>query len=96
MILFLTGANAEIRLGNSLPISQYSTVGTMIHNIEMVEGKWRSDGAFCRNLLLNCWQKKAIMPKSACHPVKYDLIRQVCYATIGQVGKLDHSNIKLG
>ena len=24
------------------------------------------------------------------------LIRQTCYATIGQVGNLDHSNIKLG
>ncbi len=24
------------------------------------------------------------------------LVRQICYATIGQVGNLDHSNIKLG
>ena len=90
----LTGPEAEIRPGNSLPISNIP-VGTMIHNIEMKEGKGgqlvRSAGTSAQLLAKEGDYAQIRMPSG-----EVRLIRQVCYATIGQVGNLDHSNIKLG
>ncbi len=90
----MTGPNAEIRSGNSLPISNIP-VGTLIHNIEVREGKGgqlvRSAGGAAQLLAKEGDFAQIRMPSG-----EVRLIRQVCYATIGQVGNLDHSNIKLG
>ena len=43
----LSGKSAEIRSGNSLPIANIP-VGTMIHNVELNEGRGRPIGALCR------------------------------------------------
>jgi large subunit ribosomal protein L2 len=90
----LTGPDAEIRPGNSLPISNIP-VGTMVHNIEMKEGKGgqlvRSAGTSAQLLAKEGDYAQIRMPSG-----EVRLIRQVCYATIGQVGNTDHSNIKLG
>lgn len=90
----LSGPEAEIRPGNSLPISNIP-VGTMIHNIEVKEGKGgqlvRSAGGAAQLLAKEGDFAQIRMPSG-----EVRLIHQVCYATIGQVGNLDHGNIKLG
>ncbi len=90
----MSGPEAEIRDGNSLPISNIP-VGTMIHNIEMKEGKGgqmvRSAGASAQLLAKEGDYAQIRLPSG-----EVRLIRQGCYATIGQVGNVDHSNIKLG
>ena len=89
-----TSANAEIRVGNCLPISRIP-LGTMIHNIEMVEGRGgqmvRSAGTAAQLLAKEGDYAQVRLPSG-----EVRLIRQACYATIGQVGNLDHKNIKLG
>ena len=90
----MSGPSAEIRIGNSLPISNIP-VGTMIHNIEMKPGKGgqlvRSAGGAAQLLAKEGDFAQIRMPSG-----EVRLIHQVCYATIGQVGNLDHSNVKLG
>lgn len=90
----LSGKNAEIRPGNSMPIANIP-VGTMIHNIELKQGRGgqlvRSAGSAAQLLAKEGDYAQIRMPSG-----EVRLIRQVCYATIGQVGNVDHSNIKLG
>ncbi|MBK9208084.1 MAG: 50S ribosomal protein L2 [Anaerolineales bacterium] len=90
----MSGPTAEIRPGNSLPISNIP-VGTLIHNIEMKEGKGaqlvRSAGGAAQLLAKEGDFAQIRMPSG-----EVRLIHQVCYATIGQVGNLDHGNVKLG
>src|SRR5690242_15407132 len=90
----LSGAQAEIRPGNSLPIANIP-VGTLIHNIELREGKGgqmvRAAGAAAQVLAKEGDYAQVRLPSG-----EVRLVRQNCYATIGQVGNLDHSNVKLG
>ena len=90
----MSGPDAEIKAGNALPIANIP-VGTMIHNIEMKEGKGaqmvRSAGASAQVLAKEGDYAQIRLPSG-----EVRLIRQACYATIGQVGNVDHSNIKLG
>lgn len=90
----MSGVRAEIRPGNSLPISNIPT-GTMIHNVELKEGRGgqlvRSAGSAAQLLAKEGDYAHVRLPSG-----EVRLVRQVCFATIGQVGNLDHSNIKLG
>ncbi len=90
----ISGPNAEIRPGNCLPIANIP-IGTMIHNIEIRAGKGaqmvRSAGGAAQLLAKEGDFAQIRMPSG-----EVRLIHQVCYATIGQVGNLDHSNVKLG
>lgn len=90
----IAGTTAEIRPGNSLPISSIP-VGTLVHNIELREGKGgqlvRSAGTSAQLLAKEGDYAQIRMPSG-----EVRLVRQKCYATIGQVGNTDHSNIKLG
>ncbi len=90
----MSGPNVEIRPGNSLPISSIP-VGTLIHNIEISEGRGgqmvRSAGGAAQLLAKEGDFAQVRMPSS-----EVRLIRQTCYATIGQIGNLDHGNIKYG
>jgi large subunit ribosomal protein L2 len=90
----VSGSNADIRPGNCLPISNIP-VGTMIHNVEIYEGRGgqlvRSAGAAAQLLAKEGDFAQIRMPSG-----EVRLVRQVCYATIGQVGNLEHGNIKLG
>jgi large subunit ribosomal protein L2 len=92
--MLMSGPTADIRPGNSLPISNIP-VGTMIHNVELREGKGgqmvRSAGTAAQLLAKEGDYAQVRLPSG-----EVRLVRQVCYATIGQVGNLDHSNIKLG
>src|SRR5512139_1005612 len=90
----ISGPSAEVRPGNSLPLSNIP-VGTLVHNIELKEGKGgqlvRAAGGAAQLLAKEGDYAQIRMPSG-----EVRLIRQACYATIGQVGNLDHSNIKLG
>jgi len=90
----MSGPNAELRPGNALPISSIP-VGTTIHNVELREGKGgqlvRSAGSSAQLLAKEGDFAQIRMPSG-----EVRLVRQVCYATIGQIGNVDHSNIKLG
>jgi len=90
----VSGSEAEIRPGNSLPISRIP-LGTMIHNVELKEGRGgqmvRSAGAAAQLLAKEGDYAQVRLPSG-----EVRLVRQVCYATVGQVGNLDHKNIKLG
>jgi large subunit ribosomal protein L2 len=90
----MAGPEAEIRPGNSLPIINIPT-GTMIHNVELQEGKGgqlaRSAGASGQLMAKEGEYAQVRLPSG-----EVRLVRQTCYATIGQVGNLDHGNIKLG
>jgi large subunit ribosomal protein L2 len=90
----LAGPKAEIAPGNSLPIANIPT-GTMIHNIELKEGKGgqmvRTAGAAAQ---LNAKEGDYAQIRLPSGEVR--LVRQACYATIGQIGNVDHGNVKLG
>ncbi len=89
-----SGSNADIRTGNNLPISNIP-VGTMIHNVELKSGKGgqlvRSAGAAAQLLAKEGDYAQVRLPSG-----EVRLVLQTCTATIGQVGNLDHGNVKLG
>lgn len=92
--MLMAGAQAEIRPGNCLPVANIP-VGTMIHNIELKEGRGgqlvRAAGTSAQLLAKEGDYAQIRLPSG-----EVRLVRQVCFATIGQVGNLDHNNVKLG
>ncbi len=89
-----SGPQAEIRPGNSLPLS-IIPLGTQIHNIELQEGRGgqlvRSAGTSAQLLGKEGAYAAVRLPSG-----EVRRIRLTCYATIGEVGNPDHGNIKLG
>jgi large subunit ribosomal protein L2 len=92
--MVMAGPQAEVRPGNSLPISNIP-VGTLVHNVELKEGRGgqlvRAAGGAAQLLAKEGDFAQVRLPSG-----EVRLVRQACYATIGQVGNLDNSNIKLG
>jgi large subunit ribosomal protein L2 len=90
----MSGASAEIRPGNSLPIANIP-VGTLVHNVELKPGRGgqlvRAAGGAAQLVAKEGDFAQLRLPSG-----EVRLVRQECYATIGQVGNLDHGNIKLG
>ena len=90
----VSGPNVDIKPGNSLPIRDIPT-GTMIHNIELKSGRGaqlvRSAGGAAQLLAKEGDYAQIRLPSG-----EIRLVLQKCYASIGQVGNLDHGNIKLG
>ena len=90
----MSGTQAEVRPGNSLPIANIP-VGTLVHNIELQEGKGgqlvRSAGGAAQVMAKEGDYAQIRLPSGESR-----LVRQKCYATVGQVGNVDHGNIKLG
>ncbi len=90
----ISGPKAEVRTGNCLPIANIP-VGTLVHALEVQEGRGaqmvRSAGSAAQLLAKEGDYAQVRMPSG-----EVRLVRQSCYATIGQVGNLEHSNIKLG
>ncbi len=90
----MAGAEAEIRPGNCLPMSQIP-VGTMIHNIEMHPGK----GGQMVRAAGNAAQLMAKEGKYATLRLPSGEMRMVpleCRATIGVVGNGEHNLINIG
>jgi large subunit ribosomal protein L2 len=90
----LSGEQTDINPGNSMPLANIP-VGTTIHNIEMQPGRGgqmvRSAGASAQLLAKEGKYAHVRLPSG-----EVRLVLQKCRATIGQVGNVDHANIKLG
>ena len=90
----MSGANADIKPGNSLPIENIP-VGTMIHNIELNPGQGgklvRAAGTEAQ-LMAKEGQYAHIRLASG----EMRLVLARCRATIGTIGNTDYENIKLG
>ena len=92
--LLYSGENADIKPGNVLPISSIP-VGTVIHSIELYPGRGaqlvRSAGAAAQLMAKENGMAQIRLPSGEVRLVRLD-----CKATIGQVGNLEHENIKIG
>src|SRR5512136_90737 len=90
----LSGPNAEVRLGNCLPLANMP-LGTMVHCIELRPGQGaqmaRTAGAGAQLLAKEGEYATLRLPSGEMRKVRQD-----CFAVVGQVSNLDHSNIKLG
>lgn len=90
----ITGIDADIIVGNTLPIS-HIPLGTFIHNVELKPGKGgqlaRSAGSSC---IIVAKDEKYTQVKLPSGEVR--MILNACKATIGVVGNLEHENISLG
>ena len=89
-----SGPEAEIRVGNALPIANIPA-GTLIHNIELKLGKGgqlvRSAGCSAQLLAKEGKYAHVRLPSG-----EVRLVHQACMATIGQIGNTEHGNIRLG
>ena len=90
----ISSANADIKPGNALPISAIP-VGTLIHNLEIKPGRGgqmvRSAGMSAQLMAKEGQYAQVRLPSG-----EVRLIPMNAKATIGQVGNVDHENIKLG
>lgn len=90
----ITSATAPIEIGNVLPLEKIP-LGTTIHNVELKPGKGgqivRSAGGLAE---VASREEGYVSVKLPSGEIRRVLGR--CYATIGQVGNLDHENITLG
>lgn len=88
------GEQAELRIGNALPLKEIP-VGTTVHNIELKPGKGgqiaRSAGVSAQLLAKEGTYVTIRMPSG-----EMRMIHENCMATIGQVGNTEHGNITLG
>ena len=90
----VSGPDADIKVGNALPLVNIP-VGTFIHNVELYPGK----GAQLARSAGNMAQLMAKENKLALLRLPSGELRNVpetCMATIGQVGNIDHENVKIG
>ena len=89
-----SGAGADIKVGNALPIANIP-VGTVIHNIELHPGNGaqlvRSAGAAAQLMAKEGSDAQIRMPSG-----EVRIVRTNCYASIGQVGNIEHENINIG
>ena len=89
-----TGADADIKPGNTLPIEN-SPVGTFIHNIELYPGKGaqlvRSAGVAAQLISKENGVAQVRLPSGEVRIIRLD-----CKATIGQVGNIEHDTVKIG
>ena len=92
--LIQTGADADIKPGNCLPIANIP-LGTMIHNIELYPGRGgqlvRSAGAAAQLMAKEGAAAQVRLPSGE---VRY--VKMGCRATIGQVGNADQENVNRG
>ena len=90
----VSGPAADIKPGNALPLANIP-VGTFVHNVELYPGK----GAQLARSAGNMAQLMAKENGLALLRLPSGELRNVpenCRATIGQVGNIDHENVKIG
>ena len=89
-----SGAEADIKVGNCLPIEKIP-VGTMVHCVELVPGKGaqlvRSAGNAAQLMAKEGNYAQLRLPSG-----EVRMIPLKARATIGTVGNLDHQNIMIG
>jgi len=90
----LAGDTAEIKPGNSLPLKRIP-LGTTIHNVELRRGAGgklvRSAGNGAQLMAREGKYAHVRLPSG-----EVRLVDAECYATLGQVGNIEHEGIKLG
>src|SRR6185295_16145441 len=90
----MSGEKAEVNVGNALPL-RLIPLGTVIHNIELKIGKGgqmvRAAGAGAQLMARDGSWAQVKLPSGEVRKVHVE-----CYATIGQVGNLDHENVSFG
>jgi len=90
----MSGEDAEVRVGNALPLERIP-LGTLVHNIELYPGRGgqmvRSAGTSAQVLAKEGEYATLRLPSA-----EMRLVRKECMATVGEVGNVDHGNIKLG
>jgi large subunit ribosomal protein L2 len=90
----VSGPAADIVVGNALPLKGIP-VGTIVHNIEFKPGAGakiaRSAGAGAQLMAKEGAYALLRVPSGELRKVRVD-----CYATVGQVGNLEHENISIG
>jgi large subunit ribosomal protein L2 len=90
----VAGPDADIKPGNALPLEKIP-VGTMVHNVELVSGKGgqmvRSAGSFAQLMAKDGDYATLRLPSG-----EMRMVRKECYASVGQVGNLDHENVVWG
>jgi large subunit ribosomal protein L2 len=88
------GAEAPPELGNALPLKNIP-LGTAIHNVELVPGRGgqiaRSAG---QQVILNNREGGYALVRMPSGEIRR--IHEECYATIGQVGNVEHMNVSAG
>jgi large subunit ribosomal protein L2 len=89
-----SGENAEIRVGNSLPLAKMPP-GTVVHNVELTPGRGgqmaRSAGTGVQLLAKDGDYATLRLPSG-----EMRIVRAECRATVGTIGNSDHQNIKIG
>lgn len=92
--VIFSGEGSDIKVGNCLKLKNMP-VGTVIHNIELKEGKGgqmvRSAGVSAQ---LMAKEGKNALVRLPSGETRYVNIN--CKATIGQVGNLEHENVTIG
>ena len=90
----MSGPDAEIKPGNALPLKKIPS-GTMVHNLELQKGKGgqlvRGAGASAQLLAREEDYALVRLPSGEVRRVLAE-----CMATVGQVGNVEHSQVKLG
>ena len=90
----MNGPEAEVRIGNCLPLSEIP-VGTQVHNIELYPGKGgqlvRSAGNSAQLMAKEGKYATLRLPSG-----EMRMVPVVCRATVGIVGNVDHSLVKIG
>jgi large subunit ribosomal protein L2 len=90
----VSGPGSEPSLGNCLPLMEVP-LGTMLHAVELKPGKGaqmaRSAGASVQLIA-----KEGDMVTLRLPSTEVRMVRGECYATIGQVGNVDHELIRSG
>nr|YP_009293999.1 ribosomal protein L2 [Ahnfeltia plicata]AOM65687.1 ribosomal protein L2 [Ahnfeltia plicata]UAT97370.1 ribosomal protein L2 [Ahnfeltia plicata] len=90
----ISGPNSPIEVGNALPLHSIP-LGTAVHNVELIANKGaqivRAAGTYAQIVAKEGNFITLKLPSS-----EVRIIRKECYATIGQVGNIDASNITIG
>ncbi len=90
----MAGPDADIKAGNALALKNIP-VGTVVHNVELTPGRGgqlaRAAGNSAQLMAKEGIYALLRLPSGELRNVSAD-----CMATIGQVGNIDHENVKIG
>jgi large subunit ribosomal protein L2 len=90
----VSGQNVDILPGNALPLKNIP-LGTQLHNVELRRGKGgqiaRSAGSSVQLVAKEGEYASVKMPSGEIRKINIE-----CFATIGQVGNIDHENVSIG
>jgi large subunit ribosomal protein L2 len=90
----VSGPGSDVRPGNALPLTEIP-LGTTVHNIELRRGRGgqmaRSAGAGVQVVAKEGAYVTLRMPST-----EVRMVRAECFATIGQVGNVDHGKQSIG